>query len=219
MHRVVNLKMRQGLFIRLQSETTLLDAVLVVSSFDQPSITSNLQALTSSEEPNTETWIEGNSLLKVVYSSDRRKVEYKAGIWMVRIENNNNYNSPGIYFLQPLICDLPNGLRQLWYMQYITYTNALWPQVKTLSCQGFLMQRRGTRRYTEKSSYQPASFALHSESNLDSPSSSWFSWLLPLALDLVHEIAPTFYWWINKPNMKPNQINWIYDSGRKCLDS
>lgn len=38
--------------------------------------------------------------------------------------------------------------------------------------QGFLMQRRGTRRYTEKSSYQPASFALHSESNLDSPSSS-----------------------------------------------
>lgn len=80
MHRVVNLKMRQGLFIRLQSETTLLDAVLVVSSFDQPSITSNLQALTSSKEPNTETWIEGNSLLKVVYSSDRRKVEYKAGI-------------------------------------------------------------------------------------------------------------------------------------------
>lgn len=80
MHRVVNLKMRQGLFIRLQSETTLLDAVLVVSSFDQPSITSNLQALTSSEEPNTETWIEGNSLLKVVYSSDRRKVEYKARI-------------------------------------------------------------------------------------------------------------------------------------------
>lgn len=80
MHRVVNLKMRQGLFIRLQSETTLLDAVLVVSSFDQPSITSNLQALTSSKEPNTETWIEGNSLLKVVYSSDRRKVEYKARI-------------------------------------------------------------------------------------------------------------------------------------------
>lgn len=80
MHRVVNLKMRQGLFIRLQSETTLLDAVLVVSSFDQPSITSNLQALTSSKEPNTETWIEGNSLLKVVYSSDCRKVEYKAGI-------------------------------------------------------------------------------------------------------------------------------------------
>lgn len=80
MHRVVNLKMRQGLFIRLQSETTLLDAVLVVSSFDQPSITSNLQALTSSKEPNTETWIEGNSLLEVVYSSDRRKVEYKAGI-------------------------------------------------------------------------------------------------------------------------------------------
>lgn len=80
MHRVVNLKMRQGLFIRLQSETTLLDAVLVVSSFDQPSITSNLQALTSSKEPNTETWIEGNSLLKVVYTSDRRKVEYKAGI-------------------------------------------------------------------------------------------------------------------------------------------
>lgn len=166
MHRVVNLKMRQGLFIRLQSESTLLDAVLVVSFFDQPSIMSNLQALTSTKEPNTETWIEGNSLLKVVYSSDRRKVEYKAGIWMVQIQNN--YNSPGIYFLQPLICDLPNVLRQLLYMHHITYTNALWPQVKTLSRQGFLMQCRGTRRYTEKSSYQPASFSLHSESNLDS---------------------------------------------------
>lgn len=146
MHRVVNLKMRQGLFIRLQSETTLLDAVLVVSSFDQPSITSNLQALTSSEEPNTETWIEGNSLLKVVYSSDRRKVEYKAGIWMVRIENNNNYNSPGIYFLQPLICDLPNGLRQLWYMQHITYTNALWPQVKTRDFWCSVVGHVGTQR-------------------------------------------------------------------------
>lgn len=108
--------MRRVLFIRLQSETTRLDAVVVVSSFDQPSITSNLQALTSSKEPNPETRIEGNSLLKVVYSSDSRKGEYKSGIWMVWIQNNNNYNSLGVYFLQPLIDDLPNGLRQLWYM-------------------------------------------------------------------------------------------------------